>query len=233
MYNRYPINMPSYTYRYLMTANAPSFPVIRKPELDAFLATALAPELRDQQFLDDLTLEVVTLRGVKLGTLLMQGVEMAHFANDACGAPIPLQMCLPWNFFDGKLFHATLIRAAKSRNLLDLCRGRIEIVNQVERMRAAILEGIVPQGPPQPLFAQGFPQQIGFMANFGANHQALLLGMQRSGRNFNGRPANKLGMKKNKSAAPVLVGNENDEELDINGSNGDNHIGKSTIQPCS
>ena len=112
-----------------MTVNAPSFPVIRKPELDAFLATALAPELRDQQFLDDLTLEVVTLRGVKLGTLFMQGVEMALMANDACGAPVPLQMCLPWNFFDGKLFHATLIRAAKSRNLLDLCRGRIETVN--------------------------------------------------------------------------------------------------------
>ena len=103
-----------------MTLNAPSFPVIRKPELDAFLATALAPELRDQQFLDDLTLEVVTLRGVKLGTLFMQGIEMALLANDACGAPIPLQMCLPWNFFDGKLFHATLIRAAKSRNLIDL-----------------------------------------------------------------------------------------------------------------
>ena len=188
-----------------MTVNSPSYPVIRKPELDAFLATALAPELRDQQFLDDLTLDILTLRGVKLGTLFMQGVEMAHFANDACGAPIPLQMCLPWNFFDGKLFHATLLRAAKSRNLLDLCQGRIDIVNQVERMRAAILEGIVAQGPPQPLLSQGFPQQIGFMANFGANHQALLLGMQRSNRNFMNRPNQKSGVKKSKNGETIVT----------------------------
>jgi len=218
-----------------MTVNAPSFPVIRKPELDAFLATALAPELRDQQFLDDLTLEVVTLRGVKLGTLFMQGVEMALLANDACGAPVPLQMCLPWNFFDGKLFHATLIRAAKSRNLLDLCRGRIEIVNQVERMRSAILEGIVSQGPPQPLFPpQGFPQQIGFMANFGANHQALLLGMQRSSRNIGNRPGNsKQGIRKHKPRDSNNEEHEENGETNRNGSNGEgDHNGSGVLQVC-
>ena len=209
-----------------MTVNSPSYPVIRKPELDAFLATALAPELRDQQFLDDLTLDILTLRGVKLGTLFMQGVEMAHFANDACGAPIPLQMCLPWNFFDGKLFHATLLRAAKSRNLLDLCQGRIDIVNQVERMRAAILEGIVAQGPPQPLLSQGFPQQIGFMANFGANHQALLLGMQRSNRNFMSRPNQKLTVKKSKNG-DTTVAKKLESESNHNG-NTDTQNGRTT-----
>jgi hypothetical protein len=217
-----------------MTVNSPSFPVIRKPELDAFLATALAPELRDQQLLDDLTLEVITLRGVKLGTLFMQGVEMALFANDACGAPVPLQMCLPWNFFDGKLFHATLVRAAKSRNLLDLCRGRIEIVNQVERMRAAILEGIVSPGPPQPLFPpQGFPQQFGVMANFGANHQALLLGMQRNNRHLAYRPVtNKTGHKPNRHKEAT---NETTDENGGSKRNGDaseekNNNGNTVLQ---
>ena len=217
-----------------MMVNAPSFPVIRKPELDAFLATALAPELRDQQFLDDLTLEVVTIRGIKLGTLFMQGVEMALLANDACGAPIPLQMCLPWNFFDGKLFHATLIRAAKSRNLLDLCRGRIEIVNQVERMRTAILEGIVSQGP-QPLFpAQGFPQQIGFLANFGANHHALLLGMHRYNRNMGSKQVNgKQGYKNNKPKEVTSTGDD-EFELKPNCNDGEetNHNGTGISQQC-
>jgi hypothetical protein len=166
----------------------------------------------------------------------MQGVEMALLANDACGAPVPLQMCLPWNFFDGKLFHATLIRAAKSRNLLDLCRGRIEIVNQVERMRAAILEGIVSQGPPQPLFPpQGFPQQIGFMANFGANHHALLLGMQRSNRNMGNRQVNgKQGYKKNKPKEANDRGNEENDESNQNGNEGEdtNHNGTGALQHC-
>lgn len=43
-------------------------------------------------------------RGILVAALIMQGLEMALFANDACGAPIPFQMCLPWMFFDGKLF---------------------------------------------------------------------------------------------------------------------------------
>merc|ERR1712142_93102 len=116
-------------------------------ELDAFLVTAFSPELRDDAFLDDLTLENVTMRGVRLSVLFMQGIEMAMFANDACGAPIPFQMCLPWLFFDGKLFHANLARVTKARNVLDLCGGRIDIVHQVERMRAAIMEGLMPPHP--------------------------------------------------------------------------------------
>ncbi len=70
---------------------------------------------------------------------------MALFANDACGAPIPFQMCLPWNFFDGKLFHSKLLRAESSRNLMELCDGRMEMVYAVERMRCAIMHGLVPQ----------------------------------------------------------------------------------------
>jgi len=83
------------------------------------------------------------MRGVRLSVLFMQGIEMAMFANDACGAPIPFQMCLPWLFFDGKLFHANLARVSKARNVLDLCGGRIDIVHQVERMRSAIMDGLV------------------------------------------------------------------------------------------
>lgn len=70
---------------------------------------------------------------------------MALLANDACGAPIPFAMCLPWQFFDGKLFHAKLLRAESARNLMELCGGRMDIVYAVERMRGAILHGIVPQ----------------------------------------------------------------------------------------
>ena len=75
----------------------------------------------------------------------MQGIEMALFANDACGAPIPGQMSLPWMFFDGKLFHSKLRRAETARNLMELCSGRMEIVYAVERMRGAILHDMVPQ----------------------------------------------------------------------------------------
>merc|ERR1711860_115641 len=89
----------------------------------------------------------VTIRGVHLASLFMQGVEMALMANDACGSPIAVQLCMPWTFFDGKLFHSKLIKATQARNLLELCDGRRDVAYQVEQMRNVILAGLVkPQG---------------------------------------------------------------------------------------
>ncbi|XP_076341465.1 constitutive coactivator of PPAR-gamma-like protein 1 [Tachypleus tridentatus] len=88
---------------------------------------------------------VITNRGVELATLFMQGVECALFVNDSCGAPLPWLMCCPWLFFDGKLFHQKLLKAAGAKNLVDICDGQIDQVSTVERMRAAILEGLQPQ----------------------------------------------------------------------------------------
>lgn len=63
---------------------------------------------------------MVTARGSQLAALFMMGVETALFANDACGAPVPWLMCCPWLFFDGKLFHAKLIRANCARSLVEV-----------------------------------------------------------------------------------------------------------------
>ena len=47
-------------------------PVLRKPEVDAFLATAFSPELYNVDYLAGMKLEMVTMRGVHLGALFMQ-----------------------------------------------------------------------------------------------------------------------------------------------------------------
>ena len=126
--------------RYIMSQNN----VLRKPELDAFLVTACSPELCDTEYLAKMKLDLVTSRGVQLASLFMEGVEMALFANDACGAPVPFMMSCPWLFFDGKLFHSKLRRAVGAKNLLEMCEHRMDIVMKVEGMRTAILEGLVP-----------------------------------------------------------------------------------------
>ena len=46
--------------------------VLRKPEVDAFLATAISPELYNVNYLAGLKLEMVTIRGVHLAALFMQ-----------------------------------------------------------------------------------------------------------------------------------------------------------------
>ncbi|XP_032680714.1 constitutive coactivator of PPAR-gamma-like protein 1 homolog [Odontomachus brunneus] len=127
--------------RYIMSFSD-KIKILRRQELDAFIAQAFSPELMNAQYLQDLQLPLVTSRGVQLATLFMAGVETALLANDACGAPIPWLMCCPWLYFDGKLFHHTLARATIAKNLLELCSGHIDRVVKVERMRKAILEGV-------------------------------------------------------------------------------------------
>ncbi|XP_068208238.1 constitutive coactivator of PPAR-gamma-like protein 1 homolog isoform X4 [Palaemon carinicauda] len=162
--------------RYIMSS--PSGPVLRKQELDAFLVTAFSPDLTNAHYLQELQLPLVTGRGAQLAALFMMGVETALFANDACGAPVPWLMCCPWLYFDGKLFHAKLIRANCARSLLEVCEGEIDLVAKVERCRQAVLEGLrvefahplMPQMPggvnnhkmnPHPPYPPGFAQHNG------------------------------------------------------------------------
>lgn len=65
-------------------------------------------------------------RGIQLSALFMSGVDMALFANDACGQPIPWEHCCPWMYFDGKLFQTKLIKASREKvPLIDLCDGQV------------------------------------------------------------------------------------------------------------
>ncbi|XP_013408866.1 constitutive coactivator of PPAR-gamma-like protein 1 isoform X2 [Lingula anatina] len=126
--------------RYLMSQE--KHRVLRRQELDAFLAQAVSPLLQDIQTMQDMKLPMLTTRGVQLGALFMRGVECAIFANDACGAPVPWTMTCPWLYFDGKLFHYKLLKANNNTPLVDICDGSVEQVMRVERMRQAILHGL-------------------------------------------------------------------------------------------
>ena len=46
--------------------------VLRKPELDALLATAFSPELRNPRLMAEMKIDLVTRRGVQLSTMVMQ-----------------------------------------------------------------------------------------------------------------------------------------------------------------
>lgn len=81
----------------------------------------------------------------------MEGVETALLVNDACGSPVPWPVCCPWLFFDGKLFHTKLSRTQTVRDLHELCEHRGELIMKVEKLRKAILDGLVLTPlPPRP-----------------------------------------------------------------------------------
>lgn len=143
--------------RYIMSD--PEHPILRKQELDAFLAQAVSPHLMNAQHTQNMQLPLITSRGIHLAAMFMQGVECALFANDACGAPIPWLMCCPWLFFDGKLFHHKLLKANGAKNLIEVCDGQISQVAKVERMRTAILDGLQVEfaRPPPPILPRPAP----------------------------------------------------------------------------
>uniref|UniRef100_A0AAX7TXJ8 Family with sequence similarity 120A n=1 Tax=Astatotilapia calliptera TaxID=8154 RepID=A0AAX7TXJ8_ASTCA len=144
----------------------PGVRILRRYELDAFLAQALSPKLYEPDQLQELKIDNLDPRGVQLAALFMSGVDMALFANDACGQPIPWEHCCPWMYFDGKLLQNKLVRASREKaQLIDLCDGQAELAARVEKMRQSILEGLnfarpphlPPFPPPPPLPPHGMP----------------------------------------------------------------------------
>ncbi|KAA0707649.1 Constitutive coactivator of PPAR-gamma-like protein 1 [Triplophysa tibetana] len=130
----------------------PGVRILRRNELDAFLAQALSPKLYEPDQLQDLKIDNLDPRGVQLAALFMSGVDMALFANDVCGQPIPWEHCCPWMYFDGKLLQSKLIQANRDKApLIDLCDGQTELVAKVEKMRQSILEGLNFSRPPLPI----------------------------------------------------------------------------------
>uniref|UniRef100_A0A8C6WM25 Family with sequence similarity 120A n=1 Tax=Neogobius melanostomus TaxID=47308 RepID=A0A8C6WM25_9GOBI len=130
----------------------PGIRVLRRNELDAFLAQALSPKLYEPEQLQELKIDNLDPRGIQLAALFMSGVDMALFANDACGQPVPWEHCCPWMYFDGKLFQSKLMRTNQGKaQLIDLCDGQAELAAKVENMRQSILEGLNLPCPPHPL----------------------------------------------------------------------------------
>ncbi|XP_033105594.1 constitutive coactivator of PPAR-gamma-like protein 1 isoform X2 [Anneissia japonica] len=125
--------------RYMMHFNPP---ILREHELDAFLSQSVSPILNQPKALQEMKISHITTRGIQLAAIFMRGIEAAMMANDACGSPIPWELCCPWLFFDGKLFQYKLSRAVNSSHLRDMCDGKMDQVGKVERMRQAIMEGI-------------------------------------------------------------------------------------------
>ncbi|XP_069823168.1 constitutive coactivator of PPAR-gamma-like protein 1 [Dendropsophus ebraccatus] len=142
-----PANVPTHlmvlccVLRYMV--QWPGIRILRRQELDAFLAQALSPKLYEPDQLQELKIDNLDPRGIQLSALFMSGVDMALLANDACGQPIPWEHCCPWMYFDGKLFQSKLIKATREKaSLIDLCDGQAEQAAKVDKMRQSILEGL-------------------------------------------------------------------------------------------
>uniref|UniRef100_A0A8D0N791 Constitutive coactivator of peroxisome proliferator-activated receptor gamma n=1 Tax=Sus scrofa TaxID=9823 RepID=A0A8D0N791_PIG len=82
-------------------------------DLHAFIAQALCLQGKPTVQLVDLELDHVDPRAVQLGSLLVRGLTTLVLVNSACGFPWKTADFMPWNLFDGKLFHQKYLQSEK------------------------------------------------------------------------------------------------------------------------
>lgn len=58
-------------------------------------------------------LDHIDPRAVQLGSLLVRGLTTLVLVNSACGFPWRTSELMPWNVFDGKLFHEKYLQSAR------------------------------------------------------------------------------------------------------------------------
>lgn len=151
--------------RYILTTGNK---VLREYELDAFLATALSPQLHfGPSHLYKITPGRLTSRGCTLAHIFVRGVETLLLANDACNYPINRRFCFIGNFFDGKLFQLKLGQCRAGLSLLDICDGDLGAVDYFRHLRCVVAEELPrsvfaspplgPMGPPRGVPGRGPP----------------------------------------------------------------------------
>nr|XP_048277598.1 constitutive coactivator of peroxisome proliferator-activated receptor gamma isoform X2 [Myodes glareolus]XP_048277608.1 constitutive coactivator of peroxisome proliferator-activated receptor gamma isoform X2 [Myodes glareolus] len=82
-------------------------------DLHAFIAQALCLQGKSTSQLMNLQLDYINSRAVQLGSLLVRGLTMLILVNSACGFPWTTSEFMPWNVFDGKLFHQKYLQSEK------------------------------------------------------------------------------------------------------------------------
>nr|XP_036876774.1 constitutive coactivator of peroxisome proliferator-activated receptor gamma isoform X4 [Manis javanica] len=82
-------------------------------DLHAFIAQALCLQGKSAVQLEDLQLDHIDPRAVQLGALLVRGLTTLVLVNSACGFPWRTGEFMPWNIFDGKLFHQKYLQSER------------------------------------------------------------------------------------------------------------------------
>lgn len=97
-------------------------------DLHAFIAQALCLQGKSTSQLVNLQPDYINPRAVQLGSLLVRGLTTLVLVNSACGFPWKMSDFMPWNIFDGKLFHQKYLQSEKGyavEVLLEQNRSRL------------------------------------------------------------------------------------------------------------
>ncbi|CAB1338387.1 unnamed protein product, partial [Coregonus sp. 'balchen'] len=92
-------------------------------DIDAYLSQAICVRYKSYSELLHTRVSHVAPRAVQLGSLFVRGLTHLAAANSACGCPFPMEQLMPWNTFDGLLFHSKYLLAHLGRPQEELLEG--------------------------------------------------------------------------------------------------------------
>uniref|UniRef100_G1P3X5 Constitutive coactivator of peroxisome proliferator-activated receptor gamma n=1 Tax=Myotis lucifugus TaxID=59463 RepID=G1P3X5_MYOLU len=107
-------------------------------DLHAFIAQALCLPGKSAGHLADLQLDHVDPRAVQLGSLLVRGLTMLLLVNSACGFPWSTSDLMPWNVFDGKLFHEKYLQTEKGYTVEALVEQNRARLTQFHQLKSVV-----------------------------------------------------------------------------------------------
>ncbi|XP_060061181.1 constitutive coactivator of peroxisome proliferator-activated receptor gamma isoform X2 [Erinaceus europaeus] len=107
-------------------------------DLHAFIAQALCLPGKSTVQLEDLEPDYIDSRAVQLGSLLVRGLTTLVLVNGACGSPWLLSDLMPWNVFDGKLFHQKYLQAEKGYSVEALLEQNRSRLSRFQALKSAV-----------------------------------------------------------------------------------------------
>lgn len=70
-----------------------------------------------------------------LASLFVRGLSVLIAANSACGFPFKMVGLMPWEVFDGKLFHAKYLQSHNGCTMEDLLEKNVRIQMECSCLR--------------------------------------------------------------------------------------------------
>ncbi|XP_012385360.2 constitutive coactivator of peroxisome proliferator-activated receptor gamma isoform X2 [Dasypus novemcinctus] len=107
-------------------------------DLHAFIAQAVCLQGKSASQLAGIQLDYVNSRAVQLGSLLVRGLTTLVLVNSTCGFPLRTNDFMPWNIFDGKLFHQKYLQAEKGYTVEVLVEQNRAQLTKFQSLKTAV-----------------------------------------------------------------------------------------------
>ncbi|XP_071997204.1 constitutive coactivator of peroxisome proliferator-activated receptor gamma isoform X3 [Engystomops pustulosus] len=109
-------------------------------DVEAFLAQALCLPGKSGSQLSSLQLSYVDSRAVHLAFIFLRGLITLMACNSACGYPFDMMDLMPWNTFDGKLFHQKYLLCLERKPLDVILEKQESLIMEFKKLRTIIIE---------------------------------------------------------------------------------------------